>query len=289
MKWVWRLLAGVLLILVLVIGVAAFMLGTEAGTRQLFDLARQQLPGTLTVAHFQGHLLGRLEIHGLHYADDQGEAAVERLVLAWRPTELLERRLHLTTLAASKVRYRASSRVAAKETPSPASKPPQLPDLELPITIQIDQVALDDVRIRTAPKAQPLVLDSARLQARWDAAGLRLQRLEAAAPQGRLALKGHLQPRGDYPLALDIRWRLTDQQLPKVTGQGRLEGTLGDALVLTQRLSGELAGQLQAHAAKIMQSPAWRLKLDLAKVPARLVPVRRPSRWARRVSPRPWR
>ncbi len=277
MKWVWRTLAGALLLVVLAVAVAGFLLGTEAGTRQLFDLARGRLPGTLTVERLQGHLLGRLEVQGLRYADSRGETTVGHLVLAWRPAELLERRLHLTTLTAAEIRHLASGPATGEEAEASASGPPQLPDIQLPVTLQIDQVALDDVRIRTAPKAQPLVLHSARLQARWDADGLQLQRLDAAAPQGRLALKGHLQPRGDYPLTFDIHWRLTDKQLPKVAGQGTLKGALGDALALAQTLSGELAGRLQAQAAKILQSPAWRLKLDLTKVPARLVPVELPA------------
>ena len=276
MKWLKRLLLGLVLTLVLLLGIVWALVGTEGGVGWLLQQAQERVPG-LQVAQARGHLLDRLELEGLRYADEHLEAQVDHLVFDWRPKALFESLLHLRALTLEGVRYRALQvPQETKEEEKPTDEPLQLPDLQLPLAVRLDEVALTDVELITAPGAEPLRIDQARLGATWQADGIHLKELALQLPQGELEAAGRLRPQGDYPLSLDLQWRLAAAELPKVAGQGRIEGDL-KRLHIEQALSGELLGRLQAELKDLLQGPAWQAKLGLSRLPTQGLPVALPE------------
>lgn len=266
MKWLGRLLAAVVLVLLLLVVAAGLLLGTNPGVKLLLQTADRLLPGTLQVEQVQGNLLGDLELRNLGFTSEEVSATVERLVLSWLPGELFSGRFHVRELAAEGVSF---EQLVEKEEEPP--EPLELPDIRLPVDILLDKVQVTSVKAVTAPGAEPLVIDRAGLQAVWGREGIRLSDVTFEMPQVKAGASGQLQPVGDYPLALQLQWALQGEALPKLRGQGKLEGELKKRVQLAQRLSGDVQASLDATVRNLLEQLGWEAKIQLTRVAPQLV------------------
>ena len=267
MKWLKGLLLGFVSLLLLVVLAAWLLLGTETGLRWGLKAGKGFIPGELQLQQIQGNLLGNLHLQGLSYVSEQMKVEIAEVVLRWQPGQLLHGRLLIDELGADHVRYEQK---ALAPSP-PESKPPELTDIELPLDLQLDKLALQDVQVVTAPDAEPLVLDTLLLRAVWDVQGLKLDDLTLKAPVAGLYARGRLDPHKDYPLELDLNWQLHQKTLPRLSGSGRLSGDLRD-LKLAQRIQGDVDAQIKAHARDVLTALKWDTGIQLTKMPREWLP-----------------
>src|SRR5699024_1226740 len=136
--------------------------------------------------------------------------------------------------------------------PEEESEPFALPDaIRLPVQIQVDQVAIDDVSVTSSPGAEPVVLTQARLQdARLAADNWRIASLSANGPMFDLSLQAEIAPHGRYAtqMALDAALRLPD--LAPIQTELRIKGDL-DRLTLTQQVAAPYNVALDATVSDI--------------------------------------
>ncbi|MDS4026714.1 MAG: translocation/assembly module TamB domain-containing protein [Candidatus Contendobacter sp.] len=250
--------------LLLILLLAGFAVSTETGFGSLLALAERVLPGTLRVGSFSGRLLGPLRIEQLHYEGNGLKLALAKGEFDWQPAKLFEIALtvHRLQIDGLELQLPPSQQTASP----PTSAPLTLPDIRLPLAINIDDLQGHAIRIQPAG-VEPIVLDTIRLKAHTEAEGLTIETLEVRAPQGEARLSGRLNPIGGYPLQVRLNWQLPTPAYGTFHGQGELQGELRDRLQLTQRITGAATLDLNGEIHQPFDpQPAWsaQAKLNVA-------------------------
>nr|WP_197976534.1 translocation/assembly module TamB domain-containing protein [Pseudomonas sp. CFBP 8770] len=237
-------LAAVVGVVLTVILAVSLVLGTQAGSR--WALAR--VPG-LTLESFSGRLGGHWQADKLVWQQQATRVEVQALELAWSPACLWRMTLCIDTLHAGAI----LAQLPASQEPA-SSGPIVLPDLQLPVAIE-----LGDVRIGSLELDGVQQLSGLELAAHWTADGLKIDRAHLQREEMVLDANGTLRPGGQWPLDLNVQ-----VQLPAVDDkpwQVTLNAT-GD-LLDTLTLDGESSGYLQALISGTVQPLAEHLPAQL--------------------------
>lgn len=237
-------LAAVVGVVLTVIVAVSLVLGTQAGSR--WALAR--VPG-LTLENFSGRLGGHWQADKLVWQQQATRVEVQALELAWSPACLWRMTLCIDTLHAGAI----LAQLPASEEPA-SSGPIVLPDLQLPVAIE-----LGDVRIGSLELDGVQQLSGLELAAHWTADGLKIDRAHLQREEMVLDANGTLRPGGQWPLDLNVQ-----VQLPAVDDkpwQVTLNAT-GD-LLDTLTLDGESSGYLPALITGTVQPLAEHLPAQL--------------------------
>ncbi|WP_172149821.1 translocation/assembly module TamB domain-containing protein [Pseudomonas tumuqii] len=238
-------LLGVLLLLVLAL---TWTLASTAGSR--WALAR--VPG-LQVSHFNGQLGGQWRAEQLRWQQGERLVDVRHAEVAWSPLCLVRLTLCVERLQIARIELRLPpGEDEAGDTPL------RLPQLQLPLAVQLGEVHIGSLQLNGAEQLQGL-----QLAARWTRAGVQIDSLRLQRGDFALDLSGQLLPRGDWPLSLAGKlqlaapeqqdWQLAIQivgdvqQSLQVTADsmGYLNGRLHGAV---QPLADNLPASLQLHA-----------------------------------------
>ncbi|MBO0494729.1 translocation/assembly module TamB domain-containing protein [Pseudomonas sp. Marseille-Q1929] len=172
------ILAGLLLALWAV-------LGTQAGSRW----ALGRVPG-LSVENFQGHLGGRWSADHLLWQRDSSRVELKAPTLDWSPACLLRMTLCVNQLDVEQVSLQFPP------STEESSGPIQLPELKLPVAIQLGDVRVGSLLFNGSEELKGL-----QLAAHWTAAGMQIDSVHLQRDDLVLDLAGLLQPTGDWPLS----------------------------------------------------------------------------------------
>lgn len=257
-----RLIGLLILIAVLAIG---FVLGTQTGLRMAVAVAEELAPEQVQVGSVAGRVLGELTVTEVALDLPGLALALGRLHLDWQPGALLTWRLRIADLSASDVDV--VTKPPAEE--KPPAEPYTLPEVRLPIAVDVERVLLERVSVRSdgAPPATAIRLTRAELSASADGDRVLLRRLHAdlAQPQAGANAEGEVRLTGDYPLALELDWRFRQPPALALTGKGRLDGDLA-ALRIAHEVQGAADLTLTATVRDVLKAPAWRGELALTRV-----------------------
>lgn len=256
----WTLLALVLL-LAIAVGV---LLGTASGSRWLLA----QVPG-LTVEAFDGRLGQRWQADRLLWEQGGNRVEVQQPRLAWAPGCLLKRTLCIDELTAGDIVLNFPP-----TEPGPDAEPFTLPDLDLPVALQVERIDIGRVTLNGSEQLRRL-----HLQANWRADGLDIQRLDLRRDDLDLSMNGRLLPSGAWPLKLEgqaalqspneqpwalmiaVDGDLREQLQVQVESQGYLDGTLsGQLRALDEHLPATI--KLNAHGFKALPDLPETLRLN---------------------------
>jgi len=289
LAWLAAGLAGLLLLVVLAL---AFLIGTPTGTRFLFARLGALLPGTFAVQSTEGRIDSPLILHGMVYKRPGMEVRIDRLYLEWRLRELLARRVDVRRLYADGVHV-----VSA---PNPNPQPTQLPDLDLHFNVIVRDARVRGLTLgsgglaaATSGPAAPVAGATAAAQAAAAAAAaasgtatpttsaataaptvideidlsttdignlVRLDRLAVRSAVLRAEVSGTVQPRGDYPVDLAMRWQLQPPGPPRtaaVVGSGTLKGSLA-----TLHVDQTLTAPFDVRVAAVLFQPLRDVRFD---------------------------
>ncbi|WP_434705749.1 translocation/assembly module TamB [Pseudomonas sp. Z1-12] len=219
-------LAGVLLALVLALGVA---LGTAFGSRWALGL----VPG-LSVENFQGRLGGQWSADRLLWQQGDSRVEVDRLIFAWSPLCLVRMTLCIEQLKADQIALRLPA--SADE---PSSGPISLPDLDLPLAIELGDVQVGSLSFNGSEQLKGL-----QLVAHWTSEGLQIDSVQLQRDALGLQLSGLLKPGGDWPLNAEGRLTLPAPGAAPWALDLKVDGNLLKTLNLKADSSGYLQGQL---------------------------------------------
>lgn len=222
-------LAGVLVALVLALSV---VLGTTFGSRWALGL----VPG-LTVENFQGRLGGQWSVDHLLWQQDASRVEVDRLIFAWSPLCLARMTLCIEQLKADQVALQLPA--SADE---PSSGPISLPDLDLPLAIELGDVQVGSLSFNGSEQLKGL-----QLVAHWTAAGMQIDSVQLQRDELSLKLSGLLKPGGDWPLNAEGRLTLPAPGATPWALDLKVDGNLLKTLNLKADSSGYLQGQLNGE------------------------------------------
>jgi len=289
---VW-LAAGIGALVLLVAIALAFLVGTQTGTRFLFARLGALLPGTFHVQSAAGRIDSPLTLRGVVYKRPGTEIRIDRLYLEWRLGELLARRVDVTRLYADGVH------IVSTPTPNQQpTKLPDL-DLHFNIIVRDARVrgltvgggglaavaatgpaapvagatAAAGAAAATAAAASgaatpttstaaaaPTVIDEIDLATTDIGNVVHLDRLAVRSAVLRADVTGTVQPRGDYPVDLAMRWEMHPPGPPAtaaVVGNGTLKGSLA-----TLRVDQTLTAPFDVRVAAVLFQPLRDLRFD---------------------------
>lgn len=239
-------IAGLAVVAVLAIGVLTgwAILGTQAGSR--WALAR--VPG-LSVENFQGRLGGQWRADHLLWEQGSSRVELQAPTFAWSPACLLRMTLCIDRLEVEQV--------SLQFPPSgdESSGPIQLPDLKLPVALQLGEVRVGRLLFNGSEELKGL-----QLAAHWTAAGMQIDAVHLQRDDLVLDLSGLLQPRGDWPLTAS-----GNLSLPYAPGGAPWTVALkvdGD-LLKTLKLDADSSGYLPAKLSGELQPLAENLPAQL--------------------------
>ena len=242
-------LLGLLLVLAISL---SLLLGTQGGSRWLLA----QVPG-LQVDDFDGRLGGSWSATQLRWQQGENSLQVMAPSLDWSPTCLLR-----LTLCIEQLRSGPISLVFPDDE-QPSRQPFSLPDLSLPLALQLGQVQIDSLQLNGVEQLQGL-----QLAARWTAKGIQIDNLSLANADLQVALQGQVQTSGNWPLQLSGQLQLPapEQQAWPVALQ--LNGELREQVQLTARSSGYLTGELSGWVQPLAEHLPAQLRLQVASFKA---------------------
>jgi translocation and assembly module TamB len=254
--WVGTGLAALVLLVVLAL---AFLIGTQAGTAFLFARLGALLPGTFEVQKAEGRIDSPLTLHGLVYKRPGMEIRIDRIYLEWKLRELLAKRVDVGKLYADGVHVIS--------TPQPNQEPTKLPDLDLHYNIIVRDARVRGLTLGSpsvgaggAPPAPPTVIDEIDLKTTDISNRVHVDRLAVRSALLRADVSGDVQPQGDYPVDLAVRWEVHPPGPPAtapLAGGGTLKGTLANL-----RVAQALAAPFDVRIAAVLIQPMRDLRFD---------------------------
>ncbi|MDX1297444.1 MAG: translocation/assembly module TamB domain-containing protein [Pseudomonas sp.] len=235
------------LLCVLALGLSV-LLGTQGGSRWLLA----QVPG-LQVDGFSGRLGGAWRAEQLRWQQGQSRVEVQAPSLTWSPACLLRLTLCVEQLHSGPIILV----LPAEEQPN--SEPFSLPDVSLPLALQLGEVRIASLQLNGVEQLRGL-----QLAARWTAQGIQLDNISLHAADLDLVLQGQVQTSGNWPLQLSGQLQLPapEQQTWPVTLQ--LNGELRERVQVTASSSGYLQGELSGWLQPLAEHLPAQLRLQVA-------------------------
>jgi translocation and assembly module TamB len=227
-------IAGLAIVAILAVLLLALwaVLGTQAGSRW----ALGRVPG-LTVENFQGHLGGRWSAEHLLWQQDSSRVELKAPTVDWSPACLLRMTLCVNQLDVEQVSLQFPP------STEQSSGPIQLPELKLPVAIQLGDVRVGSLLFNGSEELKGL-----QLAAHWTVAGMQIDSVHLQRDDLVLDLAGLLQPTGDWPLSVT-----GNLSLPYAPGGApwtvalKVEGDLLKTLKLDADSSGYLPAKLNGE------------------------------------------
>ncbi|PKH13465.1 hypothetical protein BI292_21225 [Pseudomonas sp. 43NM1] len=227
-------IASLLLLSVLAV---AIVLGTATGSRW----ALGWVPG-LSVDNFQGRLAGQWSADHLLWQQDTSRVELSKVIFAWSPLCLTRMTLCIDQLQADQVSLQLPPG-ADEESSGPIS----LPDLDLPLAIELGDVKVGSLLFNGSEELKGL-----QLAAHWTTQGLQIDSVQLQRDDLSLNLSGLLKPSGNWPLT--AAGKLTMATPAPWTLDLKVDGDLLKTLNLKADSSGYLNGQLTGELQPLVEN-----------------------------------
>ncbi|XHF34635.1 translocation/assembly module TamB [Pseudomonas chlororaphis] len=226
-------LALLSLVLLIVLSITA-VLGTQAGSRWVLGL----VPG-LSVDNFQGRLGGQWSADHLLWQQGTSRVELSKPIFEWSPLCLTRMTLCIQQLKADTVSLQFPPSEEVTE-----SGPITLPDLQLPVAIELGDVQVGSLLFNGSEALKGL-----QLAAHWTAKGMQIDSVKLQRDELSLNLSGLLQPTGNWPLNIVGDLTLPSPAPEPWTLALKIDGDLLKTLNLHADsrgyLNGQLSGELQ--------------------------------------------
>lgn len=227
-------IAGLAILAVLAVTVLALwtVLGTQVGSRWVLG----QVPG-LTVENFQGRLGGQWSADHLLWQQNGSRVELQAPKFDWSPACLMRMTVCINQLDVEQVSLQFPP--STEESSGPIT----LPDLKLPLAIQLGDIRVGSLLFNGSEELQGL-----QLAAHWTAAGMQIDSVHLQREGLVLDLSGLLQPSGNWPLTAS-----GNLSLPYAPGGApwklalKVDGDLLKTLKLDADSSGYLAAKLSGE------------------------------------------
>ncbi|WP_149086384.1 translocation/assembly module TamB domain-containing protein [Pseudomonas prosekii] len=234
LKITLAVIASLLLLSVLAV---AIVLGTATGSRW----ALGWVPG-LSVDNFQGRLAGQWSADHLLWQQDTSRVELSKVIFAWSPLCLTRMTLCIDQLQADQVSLQLPPG-ADEESSGPIS----LPDLDLPLAIELGDVKVGSLLFNGSEELKGL-----QLAAHWTTQGLQIDSVQLQRDDLSLNLSGLLKPSGNWPLT--AAGKLTMATPAPWTLDLKVDGDLLKTLNLKADSSGYLTGQLTGELQPLVEN-----------------------------------
>lgn len=260
-----KLLVSFAVVLLLLMVFSGWLLGTQSGLNSAISLAERLVPG-LTIQQAEGRLFRSVSLNHVRFRPDNASGAeINEIYLRWTPSALLDATLYIDSLMLDGIKVYS---VSGEE--EPASSEISLPEIRLPLRIEVADLHLKDVDlIEQNGDKTPLVTDF-KTTVTGDANQLNINQFELTRDDVEAQLSGNITLTPPYPVTLDYQLNLK-QLLPQpVQVLGQLNGDI-NRLDIEQEVSGPVNATQQVELSALLDNLQWSLKaradtVDLAAI-----------------------
>lgn len=255
LAWTGIVLAVLILIIV---GVLAWVLNTQSGTRWAAARATGVLGDKLSIETLGGTIAGPLHLTNLRYRDPGAgiDVGVRELSLDLVLSDLWGKLVHVKSLEISGID------VLTHEPTEPKPEEPGEPfTLQPPINIAVDSFVASDLKVRN-PEATLVEVTRATFVGRWTDEALAVQTLDVRSPQGFMKFAGRVgQPKAYIGEGKgQFRWTAGEQ-----TFAGSLDASAKDEDAMVRaKLTSPLDARLDAKIAQGADHK-WQLQLEVPR------------------------
>ncbi|MFK7856059.1 MAG: hypothetical protein AB8B79_18220, partial [Granulosicoccus sp.] len=214
-KWSGFLLLAILILFLLVLALVFGLAGTDAGFKQVTQAVSERVDG-LDLGTINGNLTSGIETNNLSFENEGLAINANGVQSAWRLGCLMQRRFCLDKVEIDEL---AIATFPTDAPPPTSSDPIELPTINLPLDVTVDQVLVKKLIFQPPGDAAELVLENLSLSAKTedntlylDNASLQYQNYDAVAT-------GSINVVDDYPLDLSIELN-ADDILPDTVPEG---------------------------------------------------------------------
>lgn len=218
-----------------------------------FKISKAFIPEEVQIGSISGSFAGALTVKDIQFKQDDTQISLSSVLLDWKPSCLLRSHLCIDNIEINGL----SLHLPQSETETdPSTEPfslPDLPDIKLPITLQLDAFQINDTEVFLGE--QRFSLEKATLSAAFTDQ-LTIDSFQIQQGNTRIDWQAQLQPRDDYDLSSNLNWFIEIADIEAILNQalnlpidssivGSLvfNGNLQDlSLVLENQVSTELTG-----------------------------------------------
>ncbi len=256
---VWRVLKWFLLTLLVVVvvllGLVCWIVGTRTGTEFAWHQAQRFMPASVHIDSLHGRLIGPLHISGVDYDTDAMKVHVGSIDFDMDFSAIWHKAVHIQHLDVKNVDYTVT-RTTPKQ-PKQASQPFSMPkQINLPVTVIVDRVAVSNVTAVTAPKAKPVKVDRLQLTgARLDDSRWRIKSLTGHGPMFSLDARAAVTPNSGYNTNVHVKADLRLPNYAPLSATADITGSLNNlhlaanvAAPYNLKLTGDVADALSRPA-----------------------------------------
>ncbi len=226
-------------LLMLIVLTLITVLGTPTGSRWALGF----VPG-LTVENFQGRLGGQWSADHLVWQQESSRVELNKAIFAWSPLCLTRMTLCIEQLQAEQVSLQFPPGVEEE-----SSGPISLPDLKLPLSIELGDVKIGRLLFNGSEELKGL-----QLAAHWTEKGLQIDSVHLQRDELSLNLSGLLQPSGNWPLTAEGKLTLPSPGTEPWALALKVDGDLLKTLNLKADSSGYLNGQLTGELQPLVEN-----------------------------------
>lgn len=260
-KTLKSLLWLILIILIIVIALLGYGLGTNHGLQQLLGLGQKYAPGTLNWSVAEGRLLSPLNLENISYEQKDGlSVKLASAQLQWSPKQLFSKSLQIVKLYTNDLEIHLP-KPAEAHVPEQTTEPVVLPDIRLPIGIDLQDIDLTNIRIFPFGATEPMLIDKVALSGGAEGDTLQVLQLDLVSPEAELTVNGLIHPVGNYVMDITLNWRYTHANFGDFTGNGTIKGDL-DTLELEHSINGPVNASLATQLRTPLEKPTWDVSLD---------------------------
>jgi translocation and assembly module TamB len=243
----------VLALLLTLLLAVMLLINSEAGSRWLLA----QVPG-LEVEAFEGRLGSQWSAERLHWQQGESSVLVDSPEMQWSPACLLRSTLCIDRLHAGQI----TLDFPPSDEP-PSDEPFSLPDLNLPLALELGDISVQGLRFNGTNQLQGAVL-----VASWTPAGMQIETLKARSGDLALDVKGTLSPTGDWPLELQGQLTLPAPEQQPWNIALELKGHLQGEVTVQADSQGYLQGQLNGVAQPLAEHLPATLRVQVERFKA---------------------
>ena len=261
--------AALCVIVLIVVGVSAWLLGRQTTLQRIVAYAERSLQGQLVVTGVTGSLYDRVAFDRLVFRSETQTVTVERGSLRYTLMPLA-RTLLIADMRAATITV---------ETIAKSDEPTMEPEtLALPAALRLDTLRLDALRvdtIRIVQKDSTIELKNAEARARYEGKRWIVERVALTSPWGALSGRAALAATRPFALEADVLAEGRAFDVPyraPLAVRGRLADlSLASDFTIVDRTSQSMAGNASAHVLPFRDQPLERAGLHIAGVS--------PKRW----------